>query len=949
MAEAKPNMPTGNEDLGAEASEHVQVKATRVEDQALWDLGINIRENVRENRDAQYVTEGIVNSIRDRIGNLTRFNINESQLRAEMRNKIGAAMERSSGMGGTFEHLKMLREVASAVTSAIPPEVIHQLVNQRFAQALPPQYLDAMDMLLEPGRIRVDATVLGQSRDLIIDTQSPFWTQNDFKDEPALVKGLDGKTLREAGMVIRGVHDSHIITDTEAVNIASKKATVNRLPDTNAVVDEMVTDTAKTPLRLQVNIRRFVERMIDDPVVLVAIGATSVTRIGSLDQTQLTTLLTGPYTYWNECVTGVPNAGMTILVPTLGGSPASHPAHEYVLERIYAILGKTSPPLAHSTTSSLVDIHRDVLSNAKANPYAQLRDGSENHLGAAIAAVLVTQDQSLSSLIQNKDIDLEKKLREAEDNVYLLTLLEKLEQSSVPTGTVGMDILQNKLEMITKEENTLTSKAYQDTITIGEGAVQEDYKIGQDYNRSRGATTAPDHASASSWLAQRKKETLEKQKAFVEMIQRMKPIFLFLQGKNRTTGLIIMELFNADRAPQYNQMTLEIMNPKSLAEDVRSKYLELKGLTKAQWTEKAETLRNKFLEISEGKSKGLVGDAAQHAVVKQHFITHEHMNEPDAARATNYLLGRSLLDPELAASARSIAAELHGSNPRPEFVLTNVKEELFGREETIVADVAEGCGFKVKRGSTLSLDWLGFRERGVQVRWADETSGGYRKLMTAYFVLRKLMRGEGTMGMKLSETKFMQRQMQAITETLVQKHLPAMLKDFGPQLKDEEKQLLMAPQKQEHKVFLKELLEGSPPQDVEPTIARALQFAEERWKRYSWRFGGALGVFSDRELGMISGSRNPVSLAGLLYRNPRFGLKGMYYTGPKAQLRAAKKVGGAVVRKTKASWEDTKAKKWSMTKWGLAGFLLGGPVGLGVGLVGGKLFGRREAPAGGGH
>jgi len=552
--------------------------------------------------------------------------------------------------------------------------------------------------------------------------------------------------------------------------------------------------------------------------------------------------------------------------------------------------------------------------------YKDLRDSSENHMGAAMAAEMLQVDSTLEDKLKGDTTKFKKEIRQKKKLRLIAHNLDVFHKCSLPSAKDSLLEINSKIGDISGFIASLPTVA-----KIGSLGHEEEWTIGP---------SVKDQEAARQLLINRKKE-LEKEKAqLIEVNKAVLALHLAAEDAGRHIPMEFDDILD-DSVPaareDYDPSTVNI-------EELFIKAQNALGVLAAdKYIEQIRALEEKR---DKAKKESLKGDAAQQAVVQEYFIRHRNMNKPDAQRATNYLLGRSLLDAEMAASAETVANELYGKNPRPEFVGTNIREGLMGREETIVADVAAGCGLNVKRGNILWGDVFGLRERGVKVRWADETPGGYRKLMAAYFTLRKLVRDGGPDGMRLKETKFVQTQMRAISEIILQKHLPAMLKDFGPQLTDEQKkELLQVPQKQEHRAFLKNLLDGAPPTSVEPLIERATNFAHERWKRFSWRFGGVFGLASDREYGLLGGrkygfvvgSNNPFSVKNLLYGNPRASLKNLQWDMPKAGLkmgwRGAKSAGGAIKNKAEAILEPRNMGR--IAKWGLLG-LFGGPVVAGI-------------------
>lgn len=577
------------------------------------------------------------------------------------------------------------------------------------------------------------------------------------------------------------------------------------------------------------------------------------------------------------------------------------------LQRIRAV----ADAVRQSVPSEMLNdfMERGGVANVTADEFKVLTQGTDNTFGAALAASILSIDDTLKANIKAKKTEPELK-KDLQTLKLKTTLAERLSKLETPTLNVAQS-WKDAYKVRTASGPALSTIKAGENIKISLG--------GETFGPINTATREQVN-NATSWVMERVKkadEDIAEYRKIASILGGIAELAANIKGSK--TSFEIMRYFHWTATPPFYVTKVKEaefgkdINVGALLDEIRhDEELDLKKAADSE--EEIKKIKDQLKEVKTGKSIGPTGNEAQHLVVTEYLKKHQNMNDLDAKAGANYLLGRGMLDVDVSHAAEEVAAEMYGDhvdnwNENANFWenLQNVSTDPERRSQTIVGHVAEACHIHVHRetkGRTRLLP-----RKSVHVYWSGTS---YPNLCTAYFALKKLYEGQGPSGIRLQKTEFVQKQMKEISKILLSKHLPALLKDFGPSLgltDEKQKEMMKAPNKEELIIQLEALLNGDAPAKYTARVDRAIEEANKRvdWWRRSF-FGG-------ENWGILRGSRNKASLKNLAYGNEYASMAGIYY-------RVPKKVLGKAWEGTKHVGREIAARKKGIGWGALAGTLL---------------------------
>jgi hypothetical protein len=505
--------------------------------------------------------------------------------------------------------------------------------------------------------------------------------------------------------------------------------------------------------------------------------------------------------------------------------------------------------------------------------HRKLREGSDNSAGAAMAASILMRYKDIGGVLGGGDGKEEKeKLDKINAKMRIENQSERVKQANITATRSWSDNVAD----IAACPTAYSSCAVGVTIpafTIG----------GQSYGPI--TTASKDQVStAVQWIRDREKNAREQISEYMKIEASLRTIALAVVNINGSTGAPpnILNLFTFSGTPpfsitgvNYSQFSRDNINTVLGELSAEEKYSpsddEKQSKTK---------LEQELADIKSGKSKGLTGAAAQHAVIAKYFENYHNCTVDEAKKAANYVLARTKIDAEVTSAVRDLSDEQFSDNRTyGEYVADNVST-LWNHGSFHSEDHANNIIVGI--ANAIRIPMAGGRPNWARVR-------NHRDLATAYHALRKLRTDDDVPAhLKLKDTTSLQREMREITKQLLtKKHVVNLLMEQG-MTKADATEAAKDSSRADVIEKVRGFLESDIPTAYQNRVKAAIDHAEKRveWKRrkLNWatkKVAGGAWWAGKKTVGGAYGATKWTAGKG-------FGaVKAVTYTAPKAVVMGA--------------------------------------------------------------
>lgn len=774
----------GSAETGIDTPDAIKAQGRQAEARAFLKhlLGIDVPEQLDDTESTRIAT-AVANRICTTVSDV-RANL-ETEIRDELDARLKGALAVFSTPPTAAESADI---VAEAVYKTIPPDLMNKFLRAEISPVVAAANIPANSLSLT---CTVGTPPI--ARNVRINLNHKFWARNSYKDDTDLKAKMDGKSIADLGITVppdgtnAALPSNYKLNSTEIADIVTKNmdaADVQNVPDT---ITKNVVDSAGNTVEVTIDARALLKSR-DGTGALIA----------SLDQAAFRTALADP-TIW----TGFVRVRPPVATPDV--TIANNMGDE-----VYAELHGGTGPIALRSIGVL-EAQREVRDQEVL--LLRLQKGSQNAMGAALAAAMVSRDPSLRSSVTGGDrADIQKKLDTAQEEMALLDRIEQVGKEKMPTAEDSWQTVETKITDINAKIGSLAPST---TVTFG----TESIVIGPD---------PKDVTEVRRQLNTRLSDLTKEQRAYRALASTLSGLATSIPTGKTCPGSL-NAFFTSLTPPPPVPKPSEFRMGKDLATLASDwkKHLALKD--KAEYEKDITKKREEIQKIDDGKAVGLQGDDAQRAVFKG-YLENQGADERDAEQGAHYLSGRTLVDQEMEQGIDDTLHEMYG----------HIDEDASKGDKRyaikVIAGIAKECGLDVDPVSykfnpnTRNYEYLG----GV-----DWQRGSYKQLVTAYFALRRVLEGEAG-SLKIKNTDFVSEQMMEIGKILATRYVHQLEKDFGGNLSDEDKEKLKN-KKLSYQQVIELMLSGLPPEKYKGKIDKALHGAEDKMK---WKKMGAFGRFT---------------------------------------------------------------------------------------------------------
>ena len=905
MAETKIDDGSTLQDVLSEAPDGIKSKVANAEQEMLLQylLGLNLRDVSLQGAtpNERAIAEKIITSIASRMDN-ARTRIEQGPLQGVLQQNISTALQsvaaHSNGVRANTDRigLQRIRAIAEAVYASLPKNIVDELMRYSMPVALQTgttlnrHKLFLGDIVVDRAGNLLPRPAIDPSTGLrvypvdsdvvVIDTRAKFWVENGpFADEAALAEAITGKKITYCGIELSrtGAFPSTEISDVLAQAIAREN--INAISLSNKYQTRLE--------RVRVGTRD-VECSIDLNALVSAEVNLTVTRggnpyriryLGECDRGELAAYLNNRQNF-DRFITGLEGVDLATVVSagsTNGPLPAAFAA--FICERLRGNAG--APGAIAEENVSVFRIQREL--KEQHQYHTRLRESSDNYAGAAFASSILMRYKDIGDALGIADrSQAQESVNNANNDLQLLAALEKVEAHTSFTPTQDWTVLEGR--KTTATASLVAARAAMGGATVGGPDITLRVTMPDgstvDHKMKTLACTTPAELDrvvdrAEEWINQRSRDVQAAVKAdidpqikqYEEFERLLKQVFNNLDLRAATNPTIasidIYRLYDPMTKAAVRANFRTTLNPSALVADVKAK---LTLAERAKLEADVKSGRDTIANIDSGKVNGLSGADAQHAVIARYFEQYHGCTGEEAKQAANFVLARTKVDTEVSTMVQEFSDDQFQDNRgwwRRKFedvgaFLTNGNVGVDAHAHNIMHSIADSCG--VQHSATV-------------YRWG---SANYRQLLTAYFSLQRLYKGEGVPpGIRLPESGAVQAQMREITKVLTQRHAAQLLKEFGPQSGISEERIndaLKDPSKKDLMILMEQFLTGEPPQRYQQRVNDAITTADGRveWTRRSLKWaakgaaagtaGAALWAGKKTASGVVAGTMGAAAL-----------------------------------------------------------------------------------------
>jgi len=887
---ANPDLPS----VGFEETDQIRAAASTAEEEFLLQtFGISIPRGNIINTLTGYHTE-LAQQIAQRVVQVidsTRSAIALGDVRALLETNINSALQRINlqDEAGALSrltdtaHARRVRAVCESLRESLPAAVINDVVRY----GLPVVIAEGRN--IPPHIMQLNCDIDGGMKTVRVDTRHIFWRESVFAGPAALENALRQQgSLSRVGISVVGnppLPEDYRLNDTDISNLLHATSAI---VDLNRRYDVLQMRSGNTELTIDVaKLLRYRTREGRGPLVAAFTNPNQLRNLLMRDVVA------------QQFVTCIPN-----------NTAMSFGIAQGIANRVFAgIQNAPGAPLAveHNTLfevqSRIAEQHRF---------FEQLREGTDNHWGAAMATMMLMKHKDLRDVLSLGDeAQVRTNLAQEQSRKSLLEAMTQARSISY-NPSFAWDIAEN---VRTGYNAALTNIRAGVVATLG----------GESYPAP---TTPAEQQLANTWARNRKAEADQVVQQSANVAQALERIvrFMNLLDPTLTTGYRIFDaigvtpgtppIFTRNPGNFNNTLNINVLLDEVQAGDS----FQLRSVEHHQ--NRITELRQQQQRIASREMPR--GADAQQRVMSAELIRYQGLTQEEARRGANVLRARGLLDTDMAQVAQRISGDLYRSEQRPGFIreTANIGETLIrgdflgSRDTTMMRNVAREC--HVPLSTTQQPLWSQTRR--------------YDDLITAYHALRKLKsrkfydaNSDVPWSLRLREGARVDLAMQEITRTLVMQHAKGILEMYGPSVGITEQQqarIIAEPSKAEHERILRKCLETDADVSTAQRVSKVIEEAGKQTQSVRRFLGSTL---FGKDFGEITGSKNPVSFKSLLYGNKTWSAKGI-----------ATNTAKGVATATKFAW----ARKWGVAAGAGIGFLALGPAAP-LGMVAGGLLGGK--------
>lgn len=875
--------PQTNEQIasvGFHESDHLRTVTTSVEEEFLMNaFGVVVprRPDLGEN-----YSENLANAISRRIITVvdrTRSGVDVAGMRRLLTEKLNIALERIAVRDDNIAQLRVLdplkerrvRAIVEAIRESIPAAVINDVIRYGIPafvsedRKIPEHLVVIKDCLITSPRFAPKSGVTAGAMQvgtctIEIDTRNYFWRRDHdnshqlppnnttlFHDLKAalitkrqsldalgirIIPTQDPQPLPESFRITQDADIQAILGGPAAgIDVSQRYDKITFYPASLSGA-RCVIDTAKI-IRYRDRTGKLVASM-DRPELLAELG-----RNGSR--------------IWDFISVDPPGAAITAAT------------HAEVADELFRALG-TNP--ANQLAIQSVPFHIIQREIAEQNRFfEQMREGSDNHWGAAMATMLLMRHKDLRDVLGARDAaDIQTDLNRARDNYSIIALLEGLEALTPPGGNASWTDFENKEANIHAELGTVATRIVGDIITLAPGIAIEERHTITALPSPPALPNTPDLVSARSWLSSKLTETQNRQREFQKFESEVRKTYMAVVRLGiAPTCPLIQALFDPITHNALHASFVSGLNMRTIAEEIRT-VRGVQGKTKA---ELEADIKKYQKEMDSAAITRVTGAEAQHRVISGELMRYHGLTEAEARSGTNVLRARSLLDTDMAQAAERFANNLHEEEEQEgvsgfidatkRFGENVLRSNVMGsRDRSIIQNIAHACHIPL--------------DNHHQPLWSQTIF--YDDLIAAYHALDKLKKqtfynrsSDVPWDMRLRNGAGVDREMREISRALFLQHAKGVLQFYGPSvgLKDGDVERILAdPQKLEYERILQKILSSAPSPEILHKVSHAIEHAGGRTQPVR-RFVSS--TLFGKDWGAVTGASNPLSIRGVLYGN----------------------------------------------------------------------------------
>lgn len=753
--------------------------------------------------------------------NNTRTSLRQEGLAHALTRSIDKALERIVPDGRIHNGMdpRRVEAIIKGVYEAVPQDIFDQYLVQTMPVTV------AVENGTEISRVRLNAVPLGGvNRNIIVDFSHPFWKLHRFTSAADIERLLDHRMPTDVG--IEGYATQLTLADAHEISIFQfNPITIPQGADRKRVV-ALPAPGGNVDVNLKVHDLVNARTSVDAPAGLQNRFICEFTDAELRDLFNYLGLK-GDRPYWKKFV----EAG--------GKNPADATAASNFLDEVMLELETAYPSLAAGNALGapaaplrLLDVHREMnIQQQQALEFLEkLRTGSENVLGAAVAASIALHNSQIRrTVLANTDaVKAAEEVKKERAKIEVIGLIGKLRDIQVHLQIEkmpgGLDATFASLE---KEWTDL--KEDQKKIDPAVAAHWD-----SDYGKS-GALNLPNTLLTLPLKNEARKQIAQQIREVEEEIARYHKLEVILKRLQRAANEAkiydksgtLKKYVNAsgDLIGLEMKKNFDVLKA---ADDIRDEVaLESEEDIKKE-IEKLEAKRKK------AKDGGETGDVLQQKVFEEKF-KEQGLSPYNRQRAANNLYARTLMDNEFTDQMNTMLGEIF---------------PVYGHEHAdkkswrVVQNFAEVMGVSTRRDQRWYKPFI----YDTVYQW-QSIRHDYPRLITAYFALKQLHEGKGPAYLHCVGSPVVRAQMRAIADVIKTYEVEKFVDDFGNDLSDDDRARLGS-RKGLTKETLRKILTGDTPSGYTVGIDRVLGITDhsvDPWRRKTketakWVGKGILGT-----------------------------------------------------------------------------------------------------------
>ena len=842
MALGKPNTV----DTTLDVPKAVESQGTKAEAQVLlkYLLGIDVPDDLEAEKAT--ITQQVV----DRICSVvmtTRGTVAEDNLKTELDEKLDAALAATSksALAGETERIRLLADV---VYKSVPRDVMAAFVGKKMVP------LGSMESgkssLITRHAVVFPAppvSTLG-TKDVTIDLDHPFWRGKKLTDADALVKifTAKGARVKDFGVRVIGEPDNLVLKKEEAEAIAGTAATPAQwdvVQMGNNFGDVERTDmggTPPAPFTWKIDVDYIVMHQTDGN----APPALQNRLLGSMTCTQLADVLNFPAGGFSNWKKFAPDVAAKWPTPTVTSAPGGLAWSVYVAQQIFLHAGRNFADKLGGTQMQLHEIQGEVSDQHAI--YQKLANGTQNYMGAALAAGMIMRDSSLRAVATGSDAELTKAINKLDAMKTLHKSLDELGKCDKPSLKKESGPMWKLNELRTEKTDLETDKAIVGTATVPGTTWKSDFAstsaANSDLNYPDPMKTSydsgPDPKKDRNEDKKKINDNLKKVEAEIGKYEKYFTLLRKIRksaavaeykGSYSTALETYLDLGVATAGEKEAAMTTDF-KPDEVADAIRDDLKKDAANPLPELSNIEADLVTKNDEKKKVKDGAKTGDELQREVFAQHLKnTNRGLDDDNAKIGAGYLAGKTFLDQETDKGMDENIAEMFGDVE---------KEGFFGDHSYgIVSEIAQQCGIEWEYDNAWWQRQLGVgynADAQDYERSFEWDRASYKQLCTAYFAMKQLLEGKGPVHLtsRMKNTAFMSKQMSAIAKILGTRYVAVLEKELGANLSNEEREKLKN-KKGNYLSLVAKALSGDVPPQYAGKIEKMLNKVDSKyqWKR----------------------------------------------------------------------------------------------------------------------